>query len=105
LNDFFVQDLASAIKADSDCANTSGEICAIDFDILFDSQDSEASDLVFNKQSRDRVEVCFKNGSAGKACVIHVGCVENSAHKIFDLIYQDGRSLRQLLGLQKHTRK
>ena len=46
LEDFFVRDLAAAIKADSDCADTTGEICKIDFDILFDSQDSEASNVV-----------------------------------------------------------
>ena len=96
---FFVNDLAHAIKADSDCADESGEICLIDFDILFDSQDSEASNVIVSQSQEGKAIACFDNGPIKNHCVVYIGVSENKSNKIFDIEYPNGTSLRKLLHL------
>jgi hypothetical protein len=62
LRSIFAPELANAIWSDAQCSEEQGEICRLDFDILFDAQDpSGASDLEvkFDVASND-VLVCFR---------------------------------------------
>jgi hypothetical protein len=100
LQEFFSHDLAAALRADSECSRKTGEICALDFDILFDSQDPEATDLVVTPVQKGRAEVCFNDQAKHRTCLLYVGVVEGGLPRIGDVVYSDGRSLRQLLGLK-----
>lgn len=100
LSSVFVSDLAEAIFADAQCARESGEICAVDFDILFDSQDPSASNLTVEKVGhKEDTVVCFLDASNTRKCLTFVGVPTKGMVKIFDIVYPEQRSLRQLLGL------
>ena len=105
LNEIFAPDLAQAIWDDAQCAEKRGEICTIDYDILFDSQDPSASDLTVEADARDtNARACFNEASGARTCLSFVGeCVKGMA-KVADIVYPGQRSLRQLLGLAKNRR-
>lgn len=101
LVEFFSHDLAAALRVDAECSKKTGDICALDFDILFDSQDPGATDLVVAQVQKERVQVCFNDQAKRWTCVSYVGVVESGLPRIHDIIYGDGRSLRQLLRLNQ----
>ena len=101
LQEFFAPDLAAALKADAQCAKKSREICSLDFDILYDSQDPSATDLVIKSMQSDRVEVCFSDQTKHRTCLEYIGDGRRKKPRIADIIYRDGRSLRMLLGLKR----
>lgn len=96
LSDVFAADLALAIWNDAQCAEKRGEICVLDFDVLFDSQDPIARDLVveLGKQPTE-ARVCFKDVADARRCLTFSGATINGAFKITDIQYAGGRSLRQ----------
>jgi hypothetical protein len=100
LSEVFAADLALAIWNDSQCAEKRGEICVLDFDVLFDSQDPSARDLVIEpgKQVAE-ARVCFKDAADARRCVTFSGASINGAIRITDIRYPGGQSLRQLLRL------
>ncbi|TBR36729.1 MULTISPECIES: hypothetical protein [Dyella] len=102
LKEIFASDLARALKEDSQCAERSQEVCKIDFDILYDSQDPFAADLAF-KLAPDggSVEACFKDASGNQQCLTLVGGCDQGRERIADIIYPGHASLRQTLGLSQ----
>jgi len=100
LSGIFVSDLALAIWNDAQCAEKRGEICVLDFDVLFDSQDPSARDLAIepSKQSAE-ARVCFKDVTDMQRCLTFIGAATDGIIKIADIRYTGGRSLRQMLRL------
>jgi len=100
LFEIFAPDLALAIWNDSQCAEKRGEICVLDFDVLFDSQDPSARDLVIEpgKQAAE-AQVCFKDATDARRCLTFNGVTINGKIRIADIRYPGGQSLRQMLRL------
>jgi len=100
LAEVFAPDLALAIWNDSQCAKKRGEICVLDFDVLFDSQDPTARDLVIEpgKQAAE-AQVCFKDAADARRCLTFNGVTINGEIRIADIRYSGGQSLRQMLRL------
>lgn len=104
LKRIFTNELALALFNDAKCARTTQEICALDFDILFDSQDPDVRDLTIKSKSEKSVEVCFIERAATHRCLEVVGASDNDKRdvKIDDIKYdQAGRTLRTILKLKR----
>jgi len=100
----FVPDLANAIWDDAQCAGKRGEICTLDFDILFDSQDPSASELTVHADAQgSEALVCFKVAGGTRKCLTFVGADIHGTAKVADIIYPGQRSLRQLLGFKRRS--
>lgn len=98
LQAIFVPDLAKAIWDDAQCAEKRGEICTVDFDILFDSQDPSASGLTIQSETNGSAALaCFEVASEARKCLKFVGADIQGAARVADIIYPNQRSLRQLL--------
>lgn len=96
----FVPDLAKAIWDDAQCAEKRGEICILDFDILFDSQDPSASELTVRGDAQGSAALaCFKVTDGTRKCLTFVGADVNGTTRVADIVYPGQQSLRQLLGL------
>src|SRR5262249_1742437 len=96
----FMPDLAKAIWDDAQCAKKRGEICTLDFDILFDSQDPSASELTVQGDAQgSEALACFKVTGGMSKCLTFVGADIHGAARVADIVYPGQRSLRQLLGL------
>ncbi|WP_395010228.1 hypothetical protein [Undibacterium sp.] len=101
LRKVFTDDLAIAISKDAQCANKTREICLLDFDILFDSQDSDARDLSIRSVTEHTVEVCFLDQADLRRCFEFVGVKEKKGERIREIRYDKiGRSLRAILKLK-----
>lgn len=102
LEKVFAPDLAKAIWSDAQCADKAKEVCALDFDILFDSQDPSARDLTVQADPQSSlVSVCFEISGGSRKCLSFVGVYVKGAPRVADIIYSDKRTLRQILGLAK----
>lgn len=100
LKKFFVDDLAAAIAKDFDCSRKTREICQIDFDLLFDSQDPEVHDLSIKSGSQKSANVCFTDQIKEQRCFEFIGNTERTKLRIYDIKYDHfGRSLRSILKL------
>jgi hypothetical protein len=104
LSEVFAPDLAWAIWNDAQCAEKRGEICVLDFDVLFDSQDPSARDLVIQTDKRTtEAQVCFKDVADARRCLTFTGVTIHGETRIADIRYPRGQSLRQLLRLPALT--
>lgn len=104
LQTIFVPDLAKAIWDDAQCAEKRGEICTLDFDILFDSQDPSASDLTVKSDAHgSEALACFKVAEGASKCLTFVGADIRGSTRVADIVYPGQRSLRQLLGLEARS--
>lgn len=100
LKGFFTTELAHALWNDAQCSKKIQEICLLDFDILFDSQDPHATDLSVNRGEYGlSAKVCFKDLSETIHCLIFVGEDVSGVIKVKDILYPEGLSLRQILKL------
>lgn len=100
LAEIFAPDLALAIWNDSECIKIRGEICALDFDVLFDSQDPSARDLhIESGKSSADAQVCFKDATDAQRCLQFAGAPIDGQIRIADIRYTGGQSLREMLRL------
>lgn len=102
LEKFFTPDLARAIREDYVCKKTSKEICAIDFVLLFASQDPAVEDLVVEEEEAwagTHARVCFTEYDKTRKCLFFKGELIKGAPRIADIIYPGPHSLREILGL------
>lgn len=103
LKRIFTDELALAVFNDAQCTRKTKEICALDFDILFDSQDPDVRDLTIQSKTAQSVEVCFIEQNASRRCLELVGASANgkSGVRIYDIKYDKaGRTLRTTLKLK-----
>jgi hypothetical protein len=102
LQEYFSNDLASAIWKDTEASIKSGDLGEIDFVIIYDSQDPYVQKLKVTSLDEMRVEVCFQNYGSVDHCLIYKGEKKGSSYRIRDIIYlRHGGSLRQMLSLPK----
>jgi hypothetical protein len=101
LEKYFSKTLSSAIYADGICKRTTKEICKIDFDILFASQDVFASDLVVTNELAGSVSVCFKIINGAK-CLRIEAHAKASDWRISNIVYSpEEYSLASILGIKQ----
>ena len=98
VDNYFQPRLADLIW--NDAQSSDGSQGAIDFDPLYDAQDTDIKDLVIqpanNEGANARVTVTFQN--FGKPHEITYSlALSQSGWKIADILYSDGRSLRTIL--------
>ncbi|MEW6762265.1 MAG: DUF3828 domain-containing protein [Pseudomonadota bacterium] len=100
LRQYFDPTLAALIVQDRECVSRRAEVCNMDFDPLFGSQDATVSDFTIQRESAGRIAVAFTSPSSGeKAKLLFHMKQSGAAWRINDVVYQDlrGASLRKLL--------
>lgn len=100
LRQYFDPTLAALIVQDRECVSRRAEVCNMDFDPLFGSQDATVSDFTIQRESAGRIAVAFTSPSSGeKAKLLFHMTQSGTAWRINDVAYQDlrGASLRKLL--------
>ena len=102
LSKYFAPRLAKLIADDAACQRRTRELCNLDFDILFDSQDPQVVDLSIAEGPSNTVEVRFKDPVSSKETLIRYTVLRHAAAwRINDVVYMtDGqRKLRALLSV------
>jgi hypothetical protein len=100
LKKIFTDDLAAAIFEDSQCVHKTGELCALDFDILFASQDPQPRELNVTSTGAHNADVCFRDQSPARRCMQVAGIAGPGGARIRDIKYDDGVTLRSVLKLR-----
>ncbi|WP_448951732.1 DUF3828 domain-containing protein [Labrys neptuniae] len=101
-------DLAAAVKKDIDQSAKSGEVGALDFDPVSDSQDPMIKDLKIEPATvqgdKAEVKVSFDRGDAKRDELVYVLVKENDQWRVFNISKQgsaeEAWSLRQMLSLK-----
>jgi hypothetical protein len=89
LSRYFSPELAKLLVADSACQAKAREICNLDFDILFDSQDPRVADLDLQRVAPGRVHVRFTDPVTDKKTHIDFRLATvNGDWRITDIVYQ-----------------
>lgn len=91
LNEYFTNKMSGLIHNDFLCSQNTGEICEIDFDLLYDSQDPEPRNVRYTLKNMKLVVVCFNDQIKDETCISFIGEDENGVIKISNIIYADGR--------------
>ena len=100
LRQYFDPTLSALIVQDRKCVSRRAEVCNMDFDPLFGSQDATVTDFTIQRESAGRIAVAFTSPSSGeKAKLLFHMKQSGTAWRINDVVYQDlrGASLRKLL--------
>lgn len=100
LDRYFDPTLTSLLVRDAQCAARSHEICRLDFDPLFASQDSRATELAIGLLGPGEVAVEFKYPSHQEKVRLEFRLtLIDGQWKIKDIIYRNlkGASLRKIL--------
>jgi hypothetical protein len=101
LEKYFDEEIASLFIKNEDCEKKNvGEECSLDFDPIFASQDSSASDLTIKAIDSTRVEVMFTYPSNGQKIKIeYVTKKTLRGWRIVDIIYpsKNNESLKKIL--------
>lgn len=100
LRQYFDPTLAALIVQDRECVRRRAEVCNMDFDPLFGSQDATVSDFTIQRESAGRIAVAFTSPSSGEKAKLLFHMEQSGAvWRINDVVYQDLRdaSLRTLL--------
>lgn len=100
LRRYFDQELASLLVKDGHCAAKTGEICNLDFDPIFASQDPAAVDLTIRPMPKDIVAVEFTYPSSGEKVRLEYRMARRENGWRIDDIHYSGMSngsLKQLL--------
>lgn len=100
LEKYFASDLAKLLAEDSACQVRTREICNLDFDLLFDSQDPRVTDLEVEKSAPGKVRVQFKDPVTDETTRIEFKLAMVSGKwRITDIIYRkkDEPSLKSIL--------
>lgn len=100
LRHYFDLELASLLVKDGRCAAKTGELCNLDFDPIFASQDPAAADLTISSMPGDIVAVEFTYpSSGGKVRLEYRMARKENGWRIDDISYpgMSDASLKQLL--------
>lgn len=98
LGKYFVPSLATLLVKDHQCVVRTQEICNLDFDPLYASQDPDAADLSIRAAAADKVVVSFRYPSNGERITIrYLLAPTHDGLRITDVVYSDQTSLRKLL--------
>jgi hypothetical protein len=95
---YFDSELVSLLIADRECVRRSGEICRLDWDPIWDSQDPAAEDLTIRSIQTNVVVVRFRHPFTGEERKLDYHLVKTMAGwRISDIRYQNGTSLLRTL--------
>lgn len=100
LRRYFDRELTSLLIEDHRCAVTTGELCNLDFDPIFASQDPAAADLSIRAIASDIVAVEFTAPSSGEKIRLEYRLAKNeNGWRIGDIRYpgMSKATLKQLL--------
>ena len=100
LTSYLTGDLARLIVADRLCSRRSHDVCALDFEPLWDSQDVSASDMTIAPSQTDStlVEVHYRAAGGTDGTQISYRLVHTTkGWRIADILYSNGHSLRAML--------
>ena len=100
LRRYFDPRLAALIVHDRECVDRRAEVCNMDFDPLFGSQDAAVTDFAIQREDAGRIAVAFTSPSSGeKVRLLFHMRQAGAAWRINDIVYQDlrGASLRKVL--------
>lgn len=99
LSKYFSKSLVDLIRKDNICMARTGGICNLDFDPIYASQDSEATDIKISEPDKNnRVKVQFRYPSTHQLIKIQYKMVRtNLGWRINDVCYSTGSCLRKLL--------
>jgi hypothetical protein len=98
LRRYFDASLVALLEKERQCVIRTQEICNLDFDLLYASQDPDAADLSINAAAPDKVIVSFRYPSNGERITIQYLLAQTrTGPRITDVIYPDAISLRKLL--------
>jgi hypothetical protein len=91
LEEYFEHHLADLLRNDADCqAKHEGEVCNLDFNILFSSQDPAATDLTIEALGKDRVIASFTYPSNSEKIRIEYVTVQTPrGWRIKDVIFHN----------------
>jgi hypothetical protein len=88
LEKYFAPALANLLVKDAACQKRFQDICNLDFDLLFDSQDPRVTDLDVSTTSPGKVSVVYKDPVDGKATRIDFDVARVAGiWKITDVVY------------------
>lgn len=95
LERYFEHHLVDLLQGDADCqAKHEGEVCNLDFNILFSSQDPAAIDLTVEATGKDRVMVSFTYPSNNEKIRIEYITAETPVGwRIKDVIFHNMKDL------------
>ncbi|GAB3461058.1 hypothetical protein GCM10027321_21220 [Massilia terrae] len=89
LERYFSAEMAQLLFADSACQARTGEICNLNFDVLFDSQDPRVVDLDVQRVATGSVLVQFKDPITDKKTVIEFKlAMQQGKWRIADIVYR-----------------
>ena len=95
---YFDADLVALLIADRECARRSGEVCLLDWDPIWDSQDPAAKDLIIRSLRTNALLVRFRHPYTGEERALEYHLVNTPAGwRISDIRYKNGVSLREAL--------
>ncbi len=103
---YFTSAVVAAIKRDEDKSEAAGEMGAIDFDPISNSQDPQVKDVKVRIESQDgdraTVVANFANGGSSREEITYDLIIQGNGWKIVDIrssVAGSEWSLRQMLGL------
>ena len=98
LRRYFDTSLVALLEKEQQCIIKTQEICNLDFDLLYASQDPDAADLRIKAAAPNKVIVSFRYPSNGERITIQYLLVQTrNGPRINDVIYPNDTSLRKLL--------
>jgi hypothetical protein len=103
LEKYFAPALADLLVKDAACRKRLQDICNLDFDLLFDSQDPRVTDLDVSTTSPGKVSVVYKDPVDGKATRIDFDVARVAGSwKITDIVYRrpEKVSLKRVLSVK-----
>lgn len=100
LENYFSSAIAKLIVEDGECSERTEDICRLDFNIIFASQDSAAFEMqVFPKNNKDEIKVQFKYPSNHEVIKLTYKMTKtNKGWRIKDIYYEnEHKSLSEIL--------
>ena len=93
---YFSPAMVHLLHDDRACRERTHEVCGLDFDPLFDSQDPSSIYDLDTERRGDEVSVTFRQESRKVALVFKLK-MESGGWRIDDIVYPEGTKLRSLL--------
>jgi hypothetical protein len=98
LGKYFDAPLVALLVKERQCVIKTQEICNLDFDLLYASQDPDAVDLSIEATAANKVIVSFRYPSNEERITIqYLLALARNGPRIADVIYANDTSLRKLL--------
>ena len=97
---YFSPAMVRLLHDDRECRERTHEVCGLDFDPLFDSQDPSSIYDLDTERRGDEVSVTFRQESRKVKLVFKLKR-ESSGWRIDDIVYPEGMKLRSLLATGK----